>query len=66
MFVTTVSDLWQVYCFSQGTPISSTNKINHYEITKILLKVALKTTTLPPTIRYIALFTINCLPKVAM
>jgi hypothetical protein len=49
MFVTTVSDLWQVYGFSQSTPIYSTIKINQYEITKILLKVALKTTTLRST-----------------
>ena len=28
-------------CFSPGTPISSTNKTDHHEITEILLKVAL-------------------------
>ena len=31
-----VSDLW----FSPGTPVSSTNKTDHQDITKILLKVA--------------------------
>jgi len=35
-----VSDLWQVSGFSQGTPISSTNKTDHLDITEILLKVA--------------------------
>jgi hypothetical protein len=31
--------------FSPGTPISSTNKADHHDITEILLKVALKTIT---------------------
>jgi hypothetical protein len=31
-----VASLW----FSLGTPISSTNKTDHHEITEILLKVA--------------------------
>jgi hypothetical protein len=35
-----VSDLWQVGGFLQGTPVSSTNKTDHYDITEILLKVA--------------------------
>ena len=35
-----VSDLRQVW-FSQGTPISPTNKTDSHDITKILLKVAL-------------------------
>jgi hypothetical protein len=38
-----VSDLWQVSLvngFSQGTPISSTNKINHHELTEIFLKLS--------------------------
>jgi len=35
-----VSDLWQ---FSPGTQISSTNKTDRYDITEILLKVALNT-----------------------
>ena len=40
-----VSDLWQAgLWFSQGTPVSSTNKIDRYDITGILLKVALNTT----------------------
>jgi hypothetical protein len=29
--------------FSAGTPVSSTNKTDHHDITEILLKVALKT-----------------------
>jgi hypothetical protein len=32
--------------FSPGTPVSSTNKIDHYDITEILLIVALNTITL--------------------
>jgi len=32
--------------FSSGTPVSSTNKTDHHDITEILLKVALKTITL--------------------
>jgi hypothetical protein len=34
-----VTGLW----FSSGTPVSSTNKTDHYDITEILLKVALNT-----------------------
>ena len=33
--------------FSLGTPVSSTNKTDHPDITDILLKVALDTITLP-------------------
>ena len=40
-----VGDLWQGVWFSPGTPVSSTNKIDHDYITKILLKVALNTIT---------------------
>jgi len=36
-------------CFSPGTPVSSTNKTDHQDITEILLKVALNTITLIPT-----------------
>jgi len=32
--------------FSPGTPVSSTNKTDHHNITEILLKVALNTITL--------------------
>ena len=32
--------------FSPGTPVSSTNKTDHYDITEILLKVALNTLNL--------------------
>jgi hypothetical protein len=38
-----VSDLWKVGVFSQGTPVSSTNKTDHHDITEILLKVTLNT-----------------------
>ena len=38
-----VSDLWQVSGFLPGTPVSSTNKADHHNITDILLKVALNT-----------------------
>jgi len=31
-----------------GTPVSSTNKTDHHDITEILLKVALNTITLTP------------------
>jgi hypothetical protein len=34
--------------FSPGTPVSSTNKTDHHNITEILLKVALNTITLTP------------------
>jgi hypothetical protein len=34
--------------FSPGTPVSSTSKTDHHDITEILLKVALNTITLPP------------------
>ncbi len=34
--------------FSPGTPVSSTNKTDHHDITEILLKVALNTITLIP------------------
>jgi hypothetical protein len=38
-----VTDPW----FSQGTPVSSTNKTDRHDITEILLKVALNTITQP-------------------
>ena len=41
--------------FSPGTPVSSTNKTEHHDITEILLKVALNTITLssePPCLFY--------------
>jgi hypothetical protein len=41
-----VSDLRQVGDFFWVLPVSSTNKIDRYDITEILLKVALKTITL--------------------
>jgi hypothetical protein len=41
------SDLWW---FSPGTLVSSTNKTNSHDIAEILLKVALKTITLTPNI----------------
>jgi hypothetical protein len=34
--------------FSPGTPVSSTNKTDHHELTEILLKVALNTINLKP------------------
>ena len=43
---------WFYHCLllpsenSQGTPVSSTNKTNHHDVSEILLKVALSTTTL--------------------
>jgi hypothetical protein len=33
--------------FSSGTPVSSTNKTDHQDITEILLKVALNTINQP-------------------
>jgi hypothetical protein len=36
--------------FSPGTPVSSTNKTGHHDITEILLKVALNTINLNQTI----------------
>ena len=38
--------LTAVQWFSPGTPVSSTNKTDRYDIIKILLKVALNTITL--------------------
>ena len=38
-----VSDLRQVGCFYQGTPVSSNSKTDRYDITEIVLKVALNT-----------------------
>ena len=47
-----VSDfLW----FSPGTPVSSTNKTDHHNITEILLKVALNTINQPTVISEIML-----------
>jgi hypothetical protein len=43
---TTLCD--QVCQFSPGTSVSSTNKTDRYDITEILLKVALNTITLHP------------------
>jgi hypothetical protein len=40
-----VAGLW----FSPGTPVSSTNKTDHHNITEILLKVALNTINLYPS-----------------
>jgi hypothetical protein len=34
--------------FRQGTPVSSTNNIDHHDIAEILLKVVLNTITLIP------------------
>ena len=34
--------------FSLGTPVSSTNKIDHHDITEIVLKVALLTIIITP------------------
>jgi hypothetical protein len=41
-----VSDLRQVGGFLRVTPVSSTNKTDHQDITEILLKVALNTINL--------------------
>ena len=43
-----VSDLRQICGFSPGNPVSSINKTDRYDITKILLKEALNTITLTP------------------
>jgi hypothetical protein len=42
-----VNYLWQI---TPGTPVSSTNKTDHHDITEILLKVALNTITLTLTL----------------
>jgi hypothetical protein len=39
--------------FSLGTPVSSTNKTDHHDITEILLKVALNTIILTPLFQYL-------------
>jgi hypothetical protein len=38
--------------FSLGTPVSSTNKTDCHDRTEILLKVALKATTLTPSVKF--------------
>ena len=43
--------------FSPGTPVSSTNKTDRYDITETLLKVALNTT---PLTQYVILRIITC------
>ena len=40
-----VGDLRQIGGFLQGTPVSLINKSDHHEITEILSKVALNTTS---------------------
>ena len=47
-----VKDLWQVSGFLLGTPVSSTNKTDHHDITEILLKVAFYTITLTLMTQY--------------
>ena len=42
-----VSDLQQVRAFLPGTPVSSTNKTDHHDITEILPKMALNTINQP-------------------
>jgi hypothetical protein len=39
--------------FSPGTPVSSTNKADQYEITDIFLKLALNTITLTLTLKLV-------------
>jgi hypothetical protein len=43
-------------CFSPGTRVSSTNKIDCHDITEILLEVALNTITLTHVIRVLFIF----------
>ena len=50
-----VSALWQVCGFFLGSPVFSTNKIDHNDITDILLKVAFNTITLTLTLQILAL-----------
>ena len=42
---------WLAVClwFSPGTPVSSTNKTDHHDLTEILLKVGLNTINQPTT-----------------
>jgi len=48
-----VSDLQQVWWFSPGTSVSSTNKTDRHDITEILLKVALYTINPNPVTIYL-------------
>ena len=48
-----VSDLWQGRWFSPSTPVSSTNKTDRYDITEILLQVALNSINLILAINHI-------------
>jgi len=47
-----VIDLRQVDDFFPGTPVSSTNNTDRYDITEIYLKMALNTITLSLTLPY--------------
>ena len=42
-----VSGLQQIWWFNVGTPVSSTNKVDHHIIAEILLKVTLNTILQP-------------------
>jgi hypothetical protein len=44
--MTLISDLRQIGGFTPDTPVSSTNKTYHHDITEIVLKVALNTISL--------------------
>jgi hypothetical protein len=50
-----VINLQQVGLFSPGSPVSSTNKSDHHDITEILLKVALNTINLNPNLCLVVL-----------
>ena len=50
-----VAGLW----FSPCTPVSSTNKTDHHDITEILLKVALNTINQPTHFKYMPEITVN-------
>jgi len=56
-----VSYLRQVDWFSRGTPVSSTNKTDRNNITEVLLKEALYTTTLTPICIHIFVSMYDCL-----
>jgi hypothetical protein len=47
-----VIKLMRQFWLSPGTLVSSTNKTDHHDITEILLKVALNTITLSPTLKW--------------
>jgi hypothetical protein len=61
-----VSDLRQRWRFFLGTLVFSTNKTDCYDITEILLKIALNTITLPYTTHCVRVYNIYFISKIVV